>query len=676
MSELTPAQRALELREALDYHNHRYYVDDNPEISDAAYDRLFTELLALERAYPELQTPDSPTQRVGAQAQTAFQPVTHGVPMLSLGNVFSEEELIEFDQRIRERLRREDISYVAEPKLDGLAISLRYERGVFVQAATRGDGVTGEDVTANVRAIRTCPARLLGADIPSSLEVRGEVYMPRAGFIALNETQKAQGARPFANPRNAAAGSLRQLDPTVSAKRPLSLFCYAVGRVEGGAPPDSQSQMLSWLEGLGLPVNPERATVVGYAGCLRYYEDLAKRRALLPYEIDGVVYKVNKTQDQRVLGELSRQPKWAIAHKFPAEEAVTQVVSIEVQVGRTGALTPVAVLEPVAVGGVMVSHATLHNPEELARKDVRVGDFVRVRRAGDVIPEIVSVLLERRPPQAESFIFPEQCPVCGSSVLREEGVIARCAGGLTCAAQRRESIRHFASRRALDIEGLGDKLIAQLVDSDRIRTVADLYTLSEPELAQRERMGDKSAAKIVAAIARSCETRLPRFLYGLGIPQVGEATALALAQEFGDLPELMEASIERLTRVADVGPIVAQAIATFFADRHNREVIAALIEAGVRWPKMEKRVPGALAGKTIVLTGTLAGMTRDEAKAALVARGAKVVGSVSKRTDWVVVGDDSGSKADRARELGIACLTEAEFQTLLGVSPDKPVLDP
>lgn len=651
-------ERAAALRKALHHHNHRYYVQDDPEITDAEYDRLFSELLVLERDFPELRLPDSPTQRVGAPVAEGFGPVIHGQSMLSLGNVFSASDLADFDKRVRDRLGRQEVTYVAEPKLDGLAISLRYERGLLVQAATRGDGAVGEDVTANVRTIRTCPLRLTAAVVPESIEVRGEVYLPKAGFLALNQRQAEAGARPFANPRNAAAGSLRQLDPRITATRPLSLFCYGIGVLRGAATPESQDALLEFLASLGLPVNSDRGVVQGYEGCLAYYEDMKTRRARLPYEIDGVVYKVNSLSQQRMLGELSRSPRWAVAHKFPAEEAVTRVKGIEVQVGRTGALTPVALLEPVGVGGVTVSHATLHNPEELGRRDVRIGDWVAVRRAGDVIPEIASVLKERRPPGSEPFVFPDRCPVCGSPVVREEGVIARCAGGLVCQAQRRQTVRHFASRRALDIEGLGEKLIEQLVDSGRVKTVADLYGLSSSELAECERMGERSSANVHAAIQRSRTTTLPRFLYGLGIPQVGEATALALAQSFGDLEAIMSADEARLIEVPDVGPVVARAIHAFFAEPHNRAVIDALRTAGVQWPVRAGTTQGPLSGKTIVLTGTFTDMSRDEAKALLTVRGAKVAASVSSRTDWVVAGRDPGSKVQKAHELGVPVIDE------------------
>ncbi|WP_297388587.1 NAD-dependent DNA ligase LigA [Acidiferrobacter sp.] len=658
-------QRAAWLRATLDYHNYRYYVLDDPEISDADYDRLFAELVELERARPDLARPDSPTQRVGTRPSTAFAPVVHGQAMLSLANVFSEQELADFDRRVRERLGHDDVIYVAEPKFDGLAVSLRYEDGLLVRAATRGDGATGEDVTANVRTIRSCPLRLQGAAPPRVLEVRGEIYMPRDGFLRLNAAQRAQGGKPFANPRNAAAGSLRQLDPAISAQRPLRLFCYGTGEWSGGTPPRSQEQLLAMLADFGLPVNPERRVVTGYGGCLGYYEDLGRRRARLAYEIDGVVYKVNDVAEQRLLGELSRTPRWAVAHKFPSEEAVTQVERIDVQVGRTGALTPVAVLAPVAVGGVMVSHATLHNPDELARKDVRIGDSVSVRRAGDVIPEIVGVVLDLRPRDAQPFSFPDHCPVCGSPVVRDQGVVARCAGGLVCQAQRRQTIRHFASRRAMDIEGVGDKLVEQLVESGLVETVADLFKLTASDLAGLERMGERSAAKVTQAIAASRATTLPRFLYALGIPEVGEATARALARHFASLEALMAADEHELTAVPDVGPVVAHAIAVFFAEPHNRAVITGLKAAGVHWPALERPGRGPLSGKTVVLTGTLEDMTREEARAALEGLGAKVSSSVSPRTDYVVAGRDPGSKVKRAEEYGVPVIDEQGLRAWL-----------
>ncbi len=661
-------ERVAVLQRTLAYHNHRYYVQDDPEISDAEYDRLFHELLALEERYPELRSPDSPTQRVGAPARADFGPVAHGQPMLSLANAFTESDVEDFDKRVRERLGRSAIPYVAEPKLDGLAISIRYEDGRLVQAATRGDGAVGEDVTGNVRTIRTCPLKLTARRVPGVIEVRGEVYLPKAGFQELNARQEAQGLKAFANPRNAAAGSLRQLDPAITAGRPLRLFCYGVGLIAGWEEPlVSQEALLTWLRALGLPVNPDWSLVTGAEGCLAYYREIADRRKDLPYEIDGVVYKVNHFDDQRALGTLARSPRWAVAHKFAPEEALTQVRAIEVQVGRTGALTPVAVLEPVMVGGVTVSHATLHNPEELARRDVRVGDTVRVRRAGDVIPEIAGVVREQRPEGIRPFAFPTQCPACGAPVLREEGVVARCAGGLACPAQRRQSLRHFASRRALDIEGLGDKLIEQLADAGRVVTVADLYSLTRDELARYERMGERSADRVLKSLARSRTTTLARFLYALGIPEVGEATALALARHFGDLEPLMAADEEAFMAVPDVGPVVARALQTFFAEAHNRSVIAALRRAGVHWEPVAAIATqgGPLAGKTVVLTGVLSDMTREEAKAALQARGAKVAASVSRQTDFVIAGRDPGGKVDKAREWGVPVVDEARLRAWL-----------
>lgn len=656
------AARAAWLRVEIEAHNHRYYVLDAPVISDAEYDRLFAELVSLERDFPEVKSTDSPTQRVGAPAAAGFGPIAHDLPMLSLANVFDEAELYEFDRRVHERLGAIDsVAYVAEPKLDGLAINLRYEEGRLVRAATRGDGLVGEDVTANVRTIWACPLRLRGASLPTTLEVRGEVYMPLSGFLALNERQVREGGRPFANPRNAAAGSLRQLDPVVTAARPLSLFCYAIGNLTGGVGPSTQMALLTMLEDFGLPVNPDRQLVEGAFGCLQYYHAMAARRGALPYAIDGVVYKVNSISDQARLGMLSRAPRWAVAHKFPAEEALTTVKAIEVQVGRTGALTPVASLVPVSVGGVMVAHATLHNPDELERRDVRVGDTVRVRRAGDVIPEIVAVCGELRPSGAVPFVFPGRCPVCDSPVLREKGVIARCAGGLFCTAQRKQSLWHFASRRGLDIEGFGEKLIDQLVDVGRLNTVADIYSLSEDDLAALARMGKKSAANVYTAIVKSKTTTLPRFLYALGIPEVGEATALRLATHFGDLEPLMDADEAALIDVDDVGPVMATAIRTFFQEPHNRSIIAALRASGVSWPSIQKTGRGPLSGKTMVLTGTLTTMTRDEAKATLIAHGAKVTSSVSAQTDFVVAGDNPGSKVERAITLGIPIVDERQL---------------
>ncbi len=662
----TVRERVEALRQQIREHNYLYYVLDNPEITDAEYDALFAELAALEHEYPQLVTADSPTQRVGEPVTDGFRPVRHGQPMLSLSNVFGEDDLADFDRRVRERLSAGVVTYIGEPKLDGLAISILYEEGVLKQAATRGDGTVGEDVTANVRTVRGCPLRLRGSDVPARLEVRGEIYIPKAGLKALNARQLAAQGRPFANPRNAAAGSLRQQNPAVTAQRPLSLFCYAIGEFAGGGMPDTQDGLLDFLKDLGLPANPERRVVEGVAGCLAYHADLQRRRDSLPYDIDGVVYKVNSLRDQVRLGAVSRSPRWAVAHKFPPEEMPTRVEAIEVQVGRTGALTPVAVLRPVAVGGVVVSHATLHNAFELARRDIRVGDTVHVRRAGDVIPEITGVRLSERPASAVPFVFPDHCPVCGSPVVRAEGgMITRCAGGLFCDAQRKQTVRHFASRRALDIEGIGEKLVDQLVDTGLVRTVADLYRLSVEDLETLERMGRRSAQKLVEAIRASRQTTLPKLLYGLGIPEVGEATAQMLSRHFCTLGALMAADEETLMKVPDIGPVAAHAIRTFFTEPHNEKVLAALKAAGLEIAPMEAVVPSAVAGKTIVLTGSLRGLTRADAQAALRARGAKVTESVSARTDYVVAGDDPGSKIERARALGVPVVGEEQLQEWL-----------
>ncbi len=664
------AARAAELRRQLAHHDYRYYVLDDPQVPDAEYDRLMRELRTLEAADPTLITPDSPTQRVAGTPSGAFGEVLHQVPMLSLDNAFTEEELGGFDRRIHERLNvTGELDYVAEPKLDGLAVTVIYREGLLAQAATRGDGVTGEDVTANVRTIRAVPQRLRGA-APGLLEARGEVFMPLAGFERMNARARERGEKVFVNPRNAAAGALRQLDARITAARPLSAFFYGLGALEGAPLPSGQQELLDLLRTLGLPVSPEARLVRGVAGCLAYYGELGARRATLPYQIDGVVYKLERRADQERLGFLSRSPRWAIAHKFPADEALTVVKGVEFQVGRTGALTPVARLEPVFVSGVTVSNVTLHNIDEVRRKDVRVGDTVIVRRAGDVIPEVVSVLLERRPPGTVPVELPSECPVCHSRVLRVEGeAAARCTGGFTCRAQRQEALRHFASRRALDIEGLGDKLIEQLVERDQLKSPADIYALTVAQLAQLERMGEKSAANLIAAIERSKHTTLPRLLFGLGIREVGEATALALARHFGSLDRLMSADAASIEQVPDVGPIVAAHVAAFFGSAEHRRVIQALQHQGVHWPDLPPAAPTAadpLAGKTFVLTGTLATLTREEAQEALLARGAKVSASVSKKTSYVVAGAEAGSKLAKARELNVAVLDEAELLKLLG----------
>ncbi len=664
-----------ELRKTIEAHNYAYYALDNPTVPDAEYDRLMRRLQEIEAAHPELVTPDSPTQRVGGTKLEAFREVRHARPMLSLENAFSDAELEAFDKRVRDRLADADISaervtYWAEPKLDGAAVSLRYENGELVFGATRGDGTTGEDVTHNVRTIRSIPLRLRTSRPPAVLEVRGEVFMPRAGFLEFNKAAQERGEKTFVNPRNAAAGSLRQLDPRLTASRPLDAFFYALGEVSDELLRGlkTQSAIVEMLKAFGLRTCPEGAIVEGVAGCLEYYRRIGTQRASLPYDIDGVVYKVNRLDWQRELGFVSRAPRWAVAHKFPAQEELTIVRGVEFQVGRTGALTPVARLEPVFVGGVTVSNATLHNMDEVERKDVRIGDTVIIRRAGDVIPEIVAVVKDRRPAEARRVRLPKKCPVCGSDVERSEGeAIARCIGGLVCPAQRKEAIRHFASRRALNIEGLGEKLVDQLVDLGLVRTPADLYHLTAEQLAKLDRLGEKSAAKLVAAIAKSKETNFGRFLHGLGIANVGEATAMALANEFGDLDDLMTADEERLKQVADVGPVVAAAIHAFFHEPHNVEVIKALRAAGIRWPAVRRKSGDQpLLGKTFVITGTLETMTRDAAKARLQALGAKVASSVSKRTTALIVGNDPGSKLQAAQELNVEIWSEAQLRSALG----------
>ncbi|HEV7613584.1 MAG TPA: NAD-dependent DNA ligase LigA [Steroidobacteraceae bacterium] len=662
------AARVVELRQTLDRYNYRYHALDDPEVPDAEYDRLMLELRTLETQHPELLTPDSPTQRVGAAPVAAFGAVKHRLPMLSLDNAFSDADVRDFDRRIQERLARvAPIHYAAEPKLDGLAISARYENGVFVQGATRGDGETGEDVTQNLRTIKALPLKLRGDRPPRVLEVRGEVFMPLAGFARFNKEAIARGEKSYVNPRNAAAGSLRQLDAKMTAARPLDLFIYGIGIVDGGELPTQHSATLQALRQLGFKICPQTRVVDGADGCLDYYRELGALRATLPYQIDGVVYKVDDLELQRRLGFVSRAPRWAIAHKFPAEEALTTVRAIEFQVGRTGALTPVARLEPVFVGGVTVGNATLHNMDELARKDVRVGDTVVIRRAGDVIPEVVKVLPERRAAGATPVILPTACPVCGSPVVREaEQAVARCTGGRLCAAQRKEEIKHFASRRAMDIQGLGDKLIDQLVDRDWVRTPADLFALQSAQLSTLERMGDKSAQKLQSAILASKHTSLPRFLYALGIRDVGEATALALARHFGNIEALRRAEAVAIQRVPDVGPVVAKNVAAYFHDSDNAAIVGRLLAAGVTWPAPAPiEAHEEFAGKTFVLTGVLEALTREAAEQAIVQVGGKVSGSVSKRTDYIVAGADAGSKLKKAQQLGVTVLDEAAFLELL-----------
>jgi len=660
-------QRVAELHEQLNYHNHRYYVLDDPQIPDIEYDMMLRELQDIEAQYPSLCSPDSPTQRVGAAVLTKFTEVKHKVPMLSLGNVFSEQELEEFDRRCREGLDIESIEYVAEPKLDGLAISLLYKEGVLERAATRGDGATGEDVTANVKTIGAIPLRLQGKKIPAEIEVRGEIYISRDGFETLNARQREKGEKTFANPRNAAAGSLRLLDSSITAQRPLTMYCYAVGVCSDGVLAATHSDVLEQLRGWGLRVSHEHEVVIGAKGCYQYYEKLLQRRDSLPYEIDGIVYKVNRFDQQQTLGFVSRAPRWAVAHKFPAQEKTTQLLAIDIQVGRTGALTPVARLEPVEVGGVVVTNATLHNQDEIERKDVRVGDMVIVRRAGDVIPEVVSSIKEKRKKGARKFKYPTRCPKCDSEVIRIEGEAkARCSGGLVCPAQRKENIKHFASRRAMDIEGLGDKLVEQLVDEKIIESAADLYTLDLETLASMQRMGEKSAHNLIQSLEKSKSTTLSRFIFALGIREVGEATARSLANHFGSLEKIMAATREELEQVPDVGPVVARNIETFDHQVHNRDVIQTLIANGVHWDDIDviRSDEQPLLGKTIVLTGALS-MPRNEAKDKLQSMGAKVSSSVSKKTSFVFAGTDAGSKLDKANNLGIPVLDEASLQLVL-----------
>ncbi len=668
-------ERAEALRAILQRHNHCYHVLDAPEISDAEFDRLLGELRVLEASYPALITIDSPTQRVGAAPLAAFGEVRHRLPMLSLDNAFTTDDVVAFDRRIRERLglatEAPPMVYSAEPKMDGLALSVSYAKGVLVQAATRGDGTSGEDVTLNVRTIATIPLKLLGQGWPDWLEVRGEVYMPVARFEEFNRRAAAAGEKTFVNPRNAAAGSLRQLDPRITATRPLEAVFYALGSVTGETSPlpHRHGAVLATLRGWGLPTSRLQAEVSGVTGLLHYYEAMSVQRAALPFQIDGVVYKVDDYALQERLGFVARAPRWAVAHKFPAEEALTTVRDIEWQVGRTGAITPVARLEPVFVGGVTVSNATLHNLAELQRKDVRVGDTVVMRRAGDVIPEVARVLLEHRRPHAVQITLPACCPVCGSSVLLEEGeAIARCAGGLHCPAQRKEALKHFAARRALDIQGLGTELVEQLVDSGLVRTPADLYTLTLEALCGLERMGLKSASKLQQAIASSRDTTLPRFLFALGIRNVGEATALQLAGHFVTLDALRAADAAAIQQVPDIGPVIAEQVAAFFHDPHNLAVVDALLAAGLHWPAMAPRAAQASlpwTGKTFVLTGTLATQSRDAAADQVRALGGKVSSSVSKKTDYVVAGTEAGSKLARAEELGVPVLDEASFMALV-----------
>jgi DNA ligase (NAD+) len=664
------AARAERLRREIELANFQYYVQDEPAIPDAEYDRLFRELQALEASHPELASPDSPTRRVGASPQSAFAAVSHVTPMLSLNNAFAESEVEAFDRRVREGLETAgEVEYAVEPKFDGLAITLTYEGGRFSIGATRGDGFKGEDVTHNLRTVKSIPLRLEGKSLPDFLEVRGEVMMFKREFEALNRSQREKEEKEFANPRNAAAGALRQLDSRITAGRKLAFFAYGLGKVSGGeVPADRHSRQMDYLESLRFLVARERDVVKGVPGLLAYYARIGQLRPQLPFEIDGVVYKVDHLASQVQLGFVSRAPRFAVAHKYPAQEEITQVLDIGVQVGRTGALTPVARLAPVFVGGVTVTNATLHNEDEVRRKDVHAGDFVVVRRAGDVIPEVVSVVLDRRPKDVRAFRMPDKCPVCHSKVERVEGeAVTRCTAGLFCPAQRKQALLHFAGRHAMDIEGLGEKLVDQLVDQGLVKTLADIYRLDLETLSGLERMAEKSAANVLKAIDGSRKTTMPRFIFALGIRNVGETTAKDLARHFGKLDALMEAGEERLQEAPDVGPVVAASIAHFFREPHNREVIGRMREAGVTWPESEP-APAAslpLSSKTFVLTGTLPGLSRDEAKARIEALGGKVAGSVSKKTDYVVAGSDPGSKLEKARELGVAVLDERGLLELL-----------
>ena len=662
------ADRYHDLQRELARLEHAYYVLDQPLVPDAEYDRLYRELLDLEAQHPDWVTPDSLSQRVGGAPLKEFMEVKHSVPMLSLNNAFEESELIGFDRRCREGLGLDHVEYACELKFDGLAISLRYENGVLVQAATRGDGASGEDVTSNIRTIRAIPLRLQGPNLPNVIEVRGEVFMHRADFEAMNKTAAKSGEKEFANPRNAAAGSLRQLDSKVTAKRPLSFFAYGLGALEPSQwLPSTHSELLNLYEVLGLPVCRERTVVSSLDGLMKFYAGIAAKREQLPYEIDGVVYKVNSFAEQQQLGYVSRAPRFAIAHKYPAQEEITTVLGIDVQVGRTGAITPVARLAPVLVGGVTVTNATLHNEDEVRRKDVRIGDTVVVRRAGDVIPEIVSVVLDRRPSNTQVFVMPSHCPVCESHIERlSDEAVARCSGGLFCAAQRKQALLHFAQRRAMDIEGLGDKIVDQMVDLNLVRTPADLYRLGFAALVNMERMGEKSADNLLQSIAQSKKTTLARFIFGLGIRHVGESTAKDLAKHFGGIRALMDAPMDELLMVNDVGPVVADSIVSFMSEPHNREVIEQLLVSGIEFQNEERITTVDLSGKTFVLTGTLPTLSRDQAKELLEAAGAKVAGSVSQKTSFVVAGSEAGSKLDKATELGIPILDEVALLKLLG----------
>ncbi|MBF4642580.1 NAD-dependent DNA ligase LigA [Cronobacter sakazakii] len=666
-------EKLTQLRTTLRHHEFLYHVMDAPEVPDAEYDRLIRELRTLEEAHPELVTPDSPTQRVGAAPLTEFSQVRHEVPMLSLDNVFDEASFLAFNKRVQDRLKSTDaLVYCCELKLDGLAVSLLYENGLLVRAATRGDGTTGEDITLNVRTIRAIPLKLRGDNIPARLEVRGEVFLPQAGFEKINEEARRTGGKVFANPRNAAAGSLRQLDPRVTAKRPLTFFCYGVGLLEGGELPRSHMERLQQFKAWGLPVSERIRLVKTPEEVLAFYHQVEADRPTLGFDIDGVVIKVDSLELQEQLGFVARAPRWAVAFKFPAQEQMTTVRDVEFQVGRTGAITPVARLEPVQVAGVLVSNATLHNADEIARLGLRIGDKVVIRRAGDVIPQVVNVVLSERPEETSPVVFPAQCPVCGSDVERVEGeAVTRCTGGLICGAQRKEALKHFVSRRAMDVDGMGDKIIDQLVEKEYVHTPADLFRLTAGKLTGLDRMGPKSAQNLVNALEKAKETTFARFLYALGIREVGEATAAGLAAHFGTLEALINASIDDLQKVPDVGIVVATHVFNFFEEESNRAVIRDLTEeVGIHWPAPQvvkaEEIDSPFAGKTVVLTGTLSQMSRDDAKARLAALGAKVSGSVSKKTDLLIAGEAAGSKLAKAQELGIEVIDEAEMLRLLG----------
>lgn len=669
---MSPAEAARILRDALNLHGYRYYTLDTPTISDAEYDQLFLQLQKLEEQHPELKASDSPTLRVGGAPLPEFSQVQHGVPMLSLNNAFADDDVLAFDRRVREGLddARAEMEYAIDLKFDGLAINLRYINGVFAQAATRGDGYTGEDVTENIRTIRSLPLRLHTDHPPAILDVRGEVLMFKFDFEKLNQRQRDLGAKEFANPRNAAAGSLRQLDSKITAQRSLRFFAYGIGTLEGATLPATHRDLLHWYQDMGIPTCEENAVVQGAQGLLAFYRGIQEKRAQLAYEIDGVVYKVNCFDLQERLGFVSRAPRFAIAHKFPAEEAFTTVLDIEVQVGRTGAITPVARLAPVFVGGVTVTNATLHNEEEVQRKDVRVGDTVIVRRAGDVIPEVLASVPEKRPAQSQAFVLPVQCPICGSPIVKlEDEAIARCTGGwIKCAAQRKGGLFHFASRKALNIDGMGEQLIDQLVDKNVVTTAADFYKLGLMALAELDRMAEKSAQNILDALETSKSTSLPRFIYALGIRHVGESTAKDLALYFADMEALMAANEEQLLQVNDVGPVVALSIMSFFADPFNVELVRQLIASGIHWPAIEKVDLSAavFAGKTLVLTGTLPSLSREQASALIEQYGGKVAGSVSKKTSYVVAGEDAGSKLVKAVELGVPVLSEEALLAMCG----------